>query len=272
MFPWVNGFQWQVGHLVFLGAFFSVVLGIGLTLVAATVRARHDLLAGRGEELRWRESFSALPPSARACRRTLEGGVSQLCTHGFDCGSCSRCPAPAPEDNPAECIIVNGLRYPLDRSYHRGHTWVHAESDGSLTVGLDAMAARLVGTPDSVELPPPGTLLRANGRGFTLRRMASVFSILSPVTGRVLAHGDAAAGWLLRIRPEDPDVLAKPLLRTSREVRAWVLRELERVQALAGTGGLGLTMADGGELMEDLGATLPARQWDHLCGEMLLDL
>jgi hypothetical protein len=33
-----------------------------------------------------------------------------------------------------------------------------------------------------------------------------------------------------------------------------------------------VALADGGELVPDLSSTLPHRQWEDLCGEMLMDL
>jgi len=35
MFPGINGFHWTVGHVIFLGAFFTVLIIIGTTLVRA---------------------------------------------------------------------------------------------------------------------------------------------------------------------------------------------------------------------------------------------
>ena len=58
-----------------------------------------------------------------------------------------------------------GLSIPLDRYYHRGHTWVRPEADGTVTFGLDALGQRLVGTPERLELPAVGAGLTVNGIG-----------------------------------------------------------------------------------------------------------
>jgi glycine cleavage system H protein len=73
-----------------------------------------------------------------------------------------------------------GLNFPADRLYHRGHTWVRKENDGTLAVGLDDFGARVAGTPDHVELPQPGERVEANGPGWTMRRNGVAVRILAP--------------------------------------------------------------------------------------------
>jgi hypothetical protein len=54
-------------------------------------------------------------------------------------------------------------------------------------------------------------------------------------------------------------------------VQAWALRELERLQRALGSTALGAALADGGELVEDVGAALPGDRYDALLGDMLLE-
>ena len=105
-----------------------------------------------------------------------------------------------------------------------------------------------------------------------LFRNGSTFRILSPVAGTVIENGSGASGWMLRVRTDKAAGPMKHLLRGQKEVKSWVLREMERLQNPGREGGAGLALADGGELIQDLSRTLPHREWDRLCGEMLLDL
>ncbi len=67
------------------------------------------------------------------------------------------------------------------------------EPDGTVTVGLDDFARRLVGTPEQVELPEPGTRLETNGPAGRLTAHGNEVRILSPVDGNVIeAHGEGA--------------------------------------------------------------------------------
>jgi hypothetical protein len=49
------------------------------------------------------------------------------------------------------------------------------------------------------------------------------------------------------------------------------VRELERLQRALGSTVLGTALADGGELVEDVGSALPADRYDAVLGDMLLE-
>ncbi len=143
------------------------------------------------------------------------------------------------------------------------------ESDGTLTVGLDDFARRLVGTPERLELPAPGTRLEVNGPAGHLTTHGNEVRILSPVDGDVIeAHSDGA-GFTLRVDPGGITDLRH--LLSGGEARAWAIRELERLQRALGPGELGAALADGGELVADVGAALPRDRYDALLGDMLLE-
>jgi hypothetical protein len=77
------------------------------------------------------------------------------------------------------------------------------------------------------------------------------------------------AGFTLRVDPGETADLRH--LLSGPEVRSWALRELERLQRALGSTALGAALADGGELVEDLGSALPADRYDSVLGEMLLE-
>lgn len=265
MFPWVYGFHWSPGYLIFLGVFFTVAVVVVATIVLALWRSFGDFRHGRVPQLQWAQTFHDLTPQERACRHALTGELEdRVCQNSFDCRCCSK-HATLPEESTALCTHdIFGMSVPLDRYYHRGHTWAKPEPDGTFLVGLDEMARRLAGSNSTLELPNAGTKLTANAPAFTLRREGEEVRILSPLDGEVVET--AGEGYLLRIRPEG-EADTRHLLR-GREVRAWYLRELERLQLAMGGAP---SLADGGVLVEDVSATLPARTWDTLCAEIFLD-
>jgi hypothetical protein len=55
------------------------------------------------------------------------------------------------------------------------------------------------------------------------------------------------------------------------EVRAWALRELERLQVSVRSPGAGPALADGGELVADVGATLSPGLYDEVLGDVFLE-
>ncbi len=273
MFPWSPEFKWDVYHVAFFGALYSVLATVAGTLAFSAWRAWRDAREGRAAAIAWHGEFGELPPSARPCRHQLTGEASdRACGNGFDCRHCAdhaRFQALRQASGPADPAAHFGFALPLDRLYHRGHTWVKPESDGTLTVGLDDLARRLVGTPERVDLPAAGERLEVNGPAGRLRTRGREVRVLSPVDGKVVEVSGEGAAFTLRVDP-GPTADLRHLL-SGGEVRAWALRELERLQRSMGSTALGAALADGGELVEDVGAARPGERYDAVLGDMLLE-
>jgi len=275
MFPWSPEFTWDAYHVVFFGALYSVVATIAGALALAGWRALRDAREGRSASVAWHADFEDLPASARACRHQLTGEApGRACENSFDCRHCAGHPVLealrqerlAAAGEPAGSAAGTGFDLPLDRLYHRGHTWVRLESDGTVTVGLDDLARRLVGATESVQLPENGATLAVHGQAACVRTRVGEVRVLSPVEGTVVAASGSGSDFTIRLLPRAPlDV--RHLLR-GREAQAWALRELERLQLALGASP---ALADGGELVADVGAELPADRYDALLGEMLLE-
>jgi glycine cleavage system H protein len=278
MFPGVDGFSWSAGNIIFLGIFYTVVLIIAATMIYAVVRAVLDIKLRKAEAIRWDADFEDLPIRARSCRHELAGEVRQrTCRNAFACGNCAEhsqflkaraaSAIPATPD-PADAATIFGFELPLDRLYHRGHTWVRPDPDGTLMLGLDDFGSRLLGVPDNVELPAVGARLRANGTACIVLKNDATIRILSPVDGEVVEARTADAGWLLRVRPENGGD-TRHLLQ-GHEVRPWILREMERLELALASEGVGLSLADGGEVVRDVPAACPGVDWPEVWGEMFL--
>jgi glycine cleavage system H lipoate-binding protein len=275
MFPWNYGFEWNASHVLFLGAFYTVLVVVATTVVSASWRARRDLRASREESIRWHSEFDDLPPQDRVCRHVLTGEFrKRQCPNGFDCRVCethARLIAQHPPAAPAEMEEeVLGMSFPLDRYYHRGHTWARPEADGTVTVGLDELGARLLDTPDSIELPQPGAAIRVNGTAFRIRKRQADVRVLSPVDGEVLETGGPEKGWMLKLKPAEAGERGLRHLLRGAEIRPWLLREMERLQLALMAEGAGPALADGGVPVADIAAGYPKADWDAVCSEMFL--
>ncbi len=276
MFPGVDGFRWDAGHIIFLGAFFSVVAIIVATLTAAFIRTLRDQTPRREQAIRWHLDFNELPDADRRCRHELTGEVrSRQCPNALDCRVCQDHPkfvrAQAVVGPMAEVelhSVVCGIPVPLDRFYHRGHTWAKIDSDGNYTIGLDELGSRLLGSTDAIDLPAAGRPVFVNGTGWTVRKDGDSFRVLSPVSGEVVATERGEHGWFLKVRPEQA-FRTDHLLKGS-EVAAWMAGEMERLQIAVGSGPHPL-LADGGTLVEDLPSELPQIDWSTARARMLLN-
>jgi hypothetical protein len=166
---------------------------------------------------------------------------------------------------------IFGMSFPLDRMYHRGHTWARREANGTVTVGLDDLGSRLLGTPDAVDLPGLGSRLHSNGTAFRIHRREADVRILSPVDGEVVETGGVDRGFFLRVKPLDGAIDMRHLLRDA-EVKPWLMRELERLQLTLTMEGASMpSLADGGVPVADIAAAYPKTDWDAVCGEMFLE-
>ena len=276
MFPGVDGFRWDAGHLIFLGAFFSVAIVIAITLTMAFIRSVRDRAPDREQAIRWHLDFTELPVEDRRCRHELTGEVrGRQCPNEFDCRSCQDHPKFVRAQHPVGPMaevelhsVVCGMPVPLDRLYHRGHTWAKAEADGTFTIGLDELGSRLVGAAGSLDLPQPGSPVFVNGTAWRVRKDDDSFRVLSPVSGEVLASARGEHGWFLKVRPEK-GFRTDHLLKGT-EVSAWMTKEIERLQIALGVGPQP-ALADGGTLVKDLTGEYPDFDWSNARARMFLN-
>jgi hypothetical protein len=263
MFPGVD--------VIFISVFLTIVAAIALVVIVSLFRARRDLAGGRAESIRWAVDFGDLPVSDRQCRHALTGEVpDRICPNAFECRSCVNHPKfrQAPIDDGPD--MVCGLRYPTHRYYHRGHTWVALQPDGTLLIGLDAIGRQMIGEPDVVKMPAPGSHVLNNGEGWRMGKDGMEVRVLCPVDGTVLQGGGPEDDWYLRVQPLSMPPDLRHLLR-GEEVRAWVGRELERLQFAIGSPGDAPALADGGVLVDDFLRELPESTRDKVLGEIFLE-
>ena len=201
MFPGIDGFHWTIGHVVFLMLFFAVVVTILWTVASAAWRTAHDFRNHHAIDLCWKADFADLPEADRRCRHELAGRViSRTCDNQFDCRSCENYShfAVLPATGVTQDL---GLDYPADRLYHRGHTWAKREADGTVSIGLDALADHLIGTPEAVDVPEVGQQLEVNQITWRVKKNGKEIGVRAPLEGTVLSIGRPENNWSLNIRP-----------------------------------------------------------------------
>jgi hypothetical protein len=92
---------------------------------------------------------------------------------------------------------------------------------------------------------------------------------LSPVDGKVVAVGGSEKDFYLRVRPKN-GIDLRHLLKGG-EIYAWIMQEMERLEKMLSSEKIGLSLADGGELVNDLPKNYPEVDWDNVLGEMFLE-
>jgi len=273
MFPGIDGFHWSFGHVFFLALFFAVAVTIFATVTFAAWRTNRDFRTHRAIDLCWRSDFSELSEADRRCRHELAGRViSRTCDNAFDCRLCAKYAqfAVLPATGNVSSL---GLNYSDDRYYHRGHTWLELSEEETVTVGLDELAAHLIGTPDAVKLPEVGDQLELNQTAWRIKKNGREILVRAPIEGTVTSIGGPEKGWYLKIRPRldlrEPATL-RHLLRGP-EVRGWYSRELERLQLQLRDPNTPEALADGGVLMPNLMDHIPDANWDAVLADTFLE-
>jgi len=263
--------MFPAAEVFFVSAFLCVVGGIAIVAAMSVSRARRDLASGRAESIRWAADFGDLAATDRRCRHALTGEApGRICPNAFECRNCTNHARFRQAERGEAPDTISGLRYPNYRYYHRGHTWVAPQPDGSLLIGLDNLSERMLGAPDAVRMPGPGEQVSNNGEGWRMWKNGFEVRVLSPVDGTILQTGGPDDAWYLRVLPATKPPDLRHLLRGD-EVRAWVGRELERLQTAISQNGRAAVLADGGELVEEFLLQLPEEKRDHVLGEMFLE-
>jgi len=295
MFPGIYEFQWDTGHIVFIGALLAVLSLVGLTLMAVLAKTVLNFRARKVSQIEWQEEWNSLNKEARRCRHAVTGHTDErICQRGFDCRTCAfntevgvqaleRSKQDLSLDGSAGLDadgagatqmasndICFGYRMPSDLYYHRGHTTVQPADDGTALIGLDDFASRLVGQPEGIELPLIGTRLSVNGSGWRITNRYGDVRFLSPIDGTVIETNESGEnGWYLKVKMAQARPRLSYLL-SGDEVRPWMLREIERLQGML-IPGEAAGLADGGAPLDNLTRSYPNVDWDTVWGEMFLE-
>lgn len=110
---------------------------------------------------------------------------------------------------------------PAELSYTSEHEWISAaDSDGVVSVGITDHAQDSLGDVVYVDLPDSGSTFEANESFGEVESTKSVSDLYMPVAGEivevnteladqpeVLNSDPYGAGWLVRVRPSDPESL-----------------------------------------------------------------
>jgi glycine cleavage system H protein len=190
----------------------------------------------------------------------------------FDALVAAEVPAEETERDPA----LLGCSLPRELFYFGGHAWIRPEADGTVRVGIDELAARLVGRLDAVEMPRKGAHLRQGKPALRLVRGGESVDVPAPIDGDVMIVNRSAidqpgsiatepygSGWLFLVRPTAPE-RSVPKLLFAQAARTWERAEVERVTGMFRDANVGATAADGATLAHDPLASISGVRWSDV--------
>jgi len=182
----------------------------------------------------------------------------------------------------AESSRVGGFVLAPDRGYHPGHTWARYEGGSLARVGVDQFAAKLVGTPERIELPPVGTQVRAGRPMAHVTHHGRRTAVIAPVSGTVAATNRALVdrpeeltnapydqGWLLELRNDQLRLDLRALL-SGDLARRWMDDSVAVLHRMFSPGEAVPALADGGEPVDGISDLLDDPAWDRARARFLL--
>jgi glycine cleavage system H protein len=138
-----------------------------------------------------------------------------------------------------EC--ANSFRLPANVRFHLGHTWALRESPTLVRVGIDDLAARMIGRADSILLPRRGQWIRQGQKIFSIFKEGSKTELVSPIEGEVtnvnenvlndpslLDRDPYGDGWLLTVISPDAETNFRNLMGGNL-ARQWMVEEASRL-------------------------------------------
>ena len=113
------------------------------------------------------------------------------------------------------------VEIPSDLKYAATHEWVRSNADGTVTVGISALAQEQLGDLVFVELPEVGTEVAAEDNLATVESVKAASDIYAPVSGRVVAINEALidAPETVNASPYDCLLYTSPSPRDKRQSR-----------------------------------------------------
>ena len=156
------------------------------------------------------------------------------------------------------------------------HTWLGALANGTVRLGLDDIAQKMLPGARVLQLTPAGTTLRRGDALATLEVGRHRLAVAAPTAGRVVAINDRLVrepallhrdpygrGWIAALAPATREFERWP---TGDEARTWLRREDHRLNAFLETE-LGIAAADGGEWIVAPTTMMTGAQFEALRGE-----
>lgn len=234
------------------------------------------------------EKLRQLPASERKCRYMLTGDFSyKVCPNNYECWHCAvdQYVQDSIDTSPylqkrrqrmtKRVKTVKGFTIREDFYYLPNHIWTKVEGD-SVKIGVDDFAARLIGKIEKVKFPDENTIAKGE-ECWSLGCMNRVVRMTLPEQAEIIEKNDLVQsdpsivtkepygrGWLLKIksRGDVGDILK------GQKTIDWLEKEFEKLcQEFEAS--IGITIADGGELVDNLYERLSNEEWSDLVKRFL---
>lgn len=180
--------------------------------------------------------FSFVPEGERRCVWMDLGMVAyKICDRNFECETCPldiglRGSNDAPDRpdfeamkrpegvHPLRIALMSQMVQPLrwsNRFFHPRHYWLQMLDQDRIRIGIDLIAASIIGSIEEIMLPEEGSRVERDAVCGSFTKQGRCFGLASPITGLVTAINDSLTswpnrlhldpmeeGWLFEVKPE----------------------------------------------------------------------
>jgi glycine cleavage system H protein len=242
--------------------------------------AREDLKV-KEEMMAKMDSTSQVYPSLKASSNFFPPYWANICRPS-NCPACiyrSQCIA-AEGKWLKEPVLVSGFVMQRGLHFSRAHTWAKTRKADAVRIGFDDFAQKLLGKITTVELPEKGSALKQGESAWSVKCGSRSADLLSPIDGEVISVNEKlfkdtsminkdpyGNGWALTLKPYNLEENLR-LLYQGDEAKTWLENDADRLHRRVAKD-LGVTVADGGQLIEAINKKVPAKEWKKLVEDFL---
>jgi len=179
-----------------------------------------------------------------------------------------------------EPVFVRGVEILRGLYFSEWHTWINVKKDGNINVGMDDFAQKLVGNISRVKLPEIGTKIKKGENAWKVGVDSTDIDLFSPITGEIIEvnrgliekpstinENPYKQGWVFTLKSAELEKELASLLNGDNAI-AWLENETDKLYSQVEKD-LGVTIADGGELVGAINKKISKDEWQELIREFL---
>jgi glycine cleavage system H protein len=125
------------------------------------------------------------------------------------------------------------MNLPANLKYTPSHEWIADNQDGTVTIGITALATEQLGDLVYVELPKPGTQVERGATVAVVESTKAASDVYAPLSGEVVAANEELSatpqkvnespyegGWLFKLKLSQPNEMRELLAADAYEKSA----------------------------------------------------
>ncbi len=134
--------------------------------------------------------------------------------------------------------------FPDGLFYHKDHSWVRFEPDGTVRIGMSEFYSRMAGDTTYADLPEVGDEIEQDQTMGKLQSSKWVGKLIAPISGEIIEINESleddfmlinrdsyASGWIARVKPHNWDGESSKLMSSPSVLQAFIDQEIIRIDA-----------------------------------------